>query len=88
MAVRTGLSIMSLPALERNLDDLVEALCLILSTMVVNKSLFLLAKCLGRPRYFSDPPSFIISSVSFTMILVSSGFFDEKVIDDLSLLIF
>lgn len=45
MAVTTGLSIVSLPTLERNLVDLVEALCLTLSTIEVKRSLFLLPKC-------------------------------------------
>lgn len=88
MAVRTDFSMVSLPALERNLVDRLAARCRILSTTDVNKSLFRLPKCSGRPRYFPDPPSLAMFRHSLASVFVSVGVFDEKVIDDFSLLIF
>ncbi|XP_013618056.1 PREDICTED: uncharacterized protein LOC106324649 isoform X2 [Brassica oleracea var. oleracea] len=45
IAVRTAFSMVSLPALDRCLVDRLEALCLIRSTIAVNRSFFLLPKC-------------------------------------------
>lgn len=85
MAVSTDFSIVSFPAFDRNLVDLVDALCLILSTIEVKRSLFLLPKCSGNPRYFPLPPSLAISRQVFISSLVSTGVFVENVMDDLSL---
>ena len=78
----------SLPALDRCLVDRLEALCLIRSTIAVNRSFFLLPKCSGNPRYFPCPPSFAIPRASLTNTFVSSGVLEEKVTEDLSVLIF
>lgn len=45
IAVNTDFSMSRFPALERNLVEKLEARCLILSTIAVNKSFFLLPKC-------------------------------------------
>ena len=54
------------PTVERNMLVQPLALCLILSTMDVNRSFFLRPKCSGKPRYFPVPPSFPIPSSVFT----------------------
>jgi len=87
IALRTTLSIVSFPAFDNLLADKLTAFCRILSTIEVNKSLFLLPKCFGRPRYLPKPPSFVILNTDLAFSLIAGGVLLEKVIDDLFLLI-
>lgn len=59
----TEFSIVIFPARDKCLVDQLTALCLILSTIEVNRSLFLLPKCSGKPRYFPFPSSLDIHLV-------------------------
>lgn len=83
----TALSRVSLPALDRNQDDLEAALCLILSISEVKRSLLLLLKCSGNPMYFPVPPTSVILCGSFTIAFLSSGVFEEKKINEFPLLV-
>lgn len=69
IALRTGLSIVSFPALDNHSADQLTAFCRILSTMEVNKSLFLLPKCSGKPRYFPKPLSLLIPRIDLASSL-------------------
>lgn len=62
-------------------------LFLILSTVEVKRSFFLLPKCSGKPRYFPVPP-FYISRISIVASFIGAEVLEEKVIDDLLLFIF
>lgn len=79
----TYLSIMSLPALERNREDHLIDLCLILSTIKAKISFFQRPKLSGKLRYLPFPPSFSIPSVRVTLSFISCGVLLEKVMDDL-----
>lgn len=48
-------------AVDKCLEDQLIALCLILSTMRLKRSFFLVPKCFGRPRYFPKPPPYSYS---------------------------
>ena len=87
MALSTDLSIVSFPARESLFGDQLIAFCRILSTIEVNKSLFLLPKCSSSPRYLPKPPSCVIPSNNFIFSLTSGGDLLKNVVDDLALLI-
>lgn len=82
IAARTALRRVSLPALLRKRVDQLRDLCLILSTMEVNKSRFLFPKCSGRAKYFPNPPTLVIPRICCAAALTSVGDFEEKVMDD------
>ena len=81
-------SIVVFPAVDRNLLDQPFSFCLIFSTIELNMSLFLLLKCSGSPRYLPTPPSFVMLSFAFTACFRVPSVLFEKVIDDLSTLIY
>ena len=76
-----------LPAVERNLEDQLQARYRILSTTRAKRSFFFLPNNLGRPKYFSKPPSFYIPNWLFTRSFVAVGVFAEKMIADFCVLI-
>lgn len=82
MAERTDLSMICLPAPDRNLAVQLCAFCLILSIIDAKMSRFLRQKCSGSPRYFPIPPSIEIAIVSLTRAQTEAGVFAEKVIAD------
>lgn len=87
MAVNTDFNIVNFPALDRNFVVQLAALCRILSTTEVNRSLFRLPKCSGRPKYLPKPLSLLIPNNHFTSSFDSDGVLEEKVIADFSLFI-
>ena len=84
MGVRALRSIVIFPAVDRNLLDHPTAFILILSTIDVKRSLFLLPKCSGSPKYLPTLPSLCIDKIPFITSLSSVGVFLEKEMEDLS----
>ena len=70
------------PAAETRRVDHEAARILILSTIEVNRSRFLLVNNSGKPRYFPTPPSFSIPRVCLTRARVSCGVLEEKEMED------
>ena len=87
MVAKTDFNIIILPAVERNLEDQLQARCRILSTIRVNKSYFFLPNSSGSPRYLPKPPSFSIPNWSFILSLMVVGVLGENVSADFSGLI-
>lgn len=88
IAARTAFRSVSLPAVDRHLEDQETAHWCILSTMETKRSLFLRLKCSGKPKYLPTPPSLSIFSSCFTLALASAPVFDENVSEDFNVLIF
>lgn len=83
IAERTNCSIVSFPAVERNLVDQPRAFCFIRLTMEAKRSFFFLPKCSGKPKYFPTPPSWLMPSWVFTLSRAARGVLEENETDDL-----
>lgn len=78
----TAFSMVIFPAEDKNLDDRLTVLTVILSTIEENMSFFLRRNCSGSSRYFPAPPSFVIPRGCLTLFLSDAGVLLAKVIAD------
>ena len=88
IAERTDWRSTSFPAVDSWCEDQESARCWILSTIEANRSFLRRLKCSGYPRYLPTPPSLSMPRIFFIRFLTPCDVLVEKVIDDLSELIF